>query len=80
VRLERHNWHRKLLKTKDPVIVSVGWRRYQTKPFYAMKGRHGSYRLLRHTPHVMPCIAMFWGPLAPPSTGLAVVQSLADDE
>ncbi|XP_026382120.1 ribosome biogenesis protein BMS1 homolog [Papaver somniferum] len=78
VKLKRHSWHTKLLKTKDPIIVSVGWRRYQTRPIYAFKDGHGSYRGLNHTPKNKPCLAMFWAPLAPLGTGLAVVQSLAD--
>ncbi|MCL7048398.1 hypothetical protein MKW94_025368, partial [Papaver nudicaule] len=80
VKLQRHSWHLKLLKSKDPIIVSVGWRRYQTRLIYALKDRRGSYCFLRHTPQNMPCSAIFWGPLAPPSTGLAVVQSLADNK
>ncbi|MCL7035209.1 hypothetical protein MKW94_022797 [Papaver nudicaule] len=80
VRLERHSWHMKLLKTKDPIIVSVGWRRYQTRPVYALEDCHGSYRVLNYTPENIPCLAMFWGPLAPPGTGLAAVQSLADNK
>ncbi|KAI3888707.1 hypothetical protein MKX03_012896 [Papaver bracteatum] len=78
VKLKRHSWHTKLLKTKDPMIVSVGWRRYQTRPIYAFKDRHGRYRALNHTPKNKPCLAVFWAPLAPLGTGLAVVQSLAD--
>ncbi|MCL7023378.1 hypothetical protein MKW94_006186 [Papaver nudicaule] len=80
VKLQRHSWHLKLLKSKAPIIVSVGWRRYETRPIYALKGRRGSYCFLRRTPQNMPCSAIFWGPLAPPSTGLAVVQSLADNK
>ncbi|KAI3875536.1 hypothetical protein MKW92_024843 [Papaver armeniacum] len=79
-KLELHNWHLKLLKSKDPIIVSVGWRRYQTRPIYALEDCYGSYRLLRRTPQNRPCYAIFWGPLAPPNTGLAVVQSLADNK
>ncbi|KAI3902813.1 hypothetical protein MKW92_025510, partial [Papaver armeniacum] len=33
-RFERHGLHLKSLKTKDPIIVSIGWRRYQTTPIY----------------------------------------------
>ncbi|KAI3880895.1 hypothetical protein MKX03_032720 [Papaver bracteatum] len=78
VRLERHSWHKKLLKTKDPIIVSVGWRRYQTRPMYTLKDCRGRNRVLNYTPKNKPCLATFWGPFAPPSTGLLVVQSLAD--
>ncbi|KAI3968001.1 hypothetical protein MKW92_001059 [Papaver armeniacum] len=80
VRLERHSWHKKLLKTKDPIIVSVGWRRYQTIPMYTLKDCRGRNRVLNYTPKNKPCLATFWGPLAPPSTGLVVVQSLADNK
>ncbi|KAI3861925.1 hypothetical protein MKX03_004433 [Papaver bracteatum] len=79
-KLELHSWHLKLLKSKDPIIVSVGWRRYQTRPIYALDDCYGSYRLLRRTPQNRPCYAIFWGPLAPPNTRLAVVQSLADNK
>ncbi|KAB5515721.1 hypothetical protein DKX38_026369 [Salix brachista] len=58
-RLKRHRWHRKVLKTKDPVIFSIGWRRYQT---------------------TMHCLATFWGPLAPPNTGVIAVQNLANNQ
>ncbi|RZC85257.1 hypothetical protein C5167_041439 [Papaver somniferum] len=79
-KLELHSWHLKLLKSKDPIIVSVGWRRYQTRPIYTLEDCRGIYRFLEHTPRNRLCYAMFWGPLAPPNTGLAVVQSLADNK
>ncbi|KAI3943857.1 hypothetical protein MKX01_026400, partial [Papaver californicum] len=44
----------------DPVTVSAGWRRYQTKPIYAREIDN-------------PCVVMFWGPLAPPHTRITVV-------
>ncbi|RZC85800.1 hypothetical protein C5167_026471 [Papaver somniferum] len=80
VKLEPHSWHMKLLKTKDPIIVSVGWRRYQTRPIYTLEDCHGRNRVLKYTLEDMPCLATFWGPLAPAGTELAVVQSLADNK
>ncbi|XP_026445623.1 ribosome biogenesis protein BMS1 homolog [Papaver somniferum] len=70
----------KSLKTNNPIMVSVGWRRYQTTPIYAREDRHGMYRMLEHTPEDVPCLAVFWGPLAPPNTRVVAVQSLADHE
>uniref|UniRef100_A0A0D9VTN9 Bms1-type G domain-containing protein n=1 Tax=Leersia perrieri TaxID=77586 RepID=A0A0D9VTN9_9ORYZ len=76
--LKRHRWHRKVLKTKDPIIVSIGWRRFQTTPVYAIEDRNGRHRMLKYTPEHMHCFAMFWGPLAPPKSGVLAVQHLSN--
>lgn len=79
-RLKRHRWHKKVLKTKDPIIVSIGWRRYQTLPVYAIEDLNGRHRMLKYTPEHMHCLAMFWGPLAPPNTGIVAVQNLSNSQ
>ncbi|KAK8464860.1 hypothetical protein PHAVU_010G087950 [Phaseolus vulgaris] len=76
-RLKRH---KKVLKTRDPIIVSVGWRRYQTTPVYAIEDSNGRHRMLKYTPEHMHCLAMFWGPLAPPNTGVVAVQNLSNHQ
>jgi len=39
-RLKRHRWYGKILKSGNPLIVSVGWRRYETCPVFS-KQDHG---------------------------------------
>ncbi|XP_062211159.1 ribosome biogenesis protein bms1-like [Phragmites australis] len=78
--LKRHRWHRKVLKTRDPIIVSIGWRRFQTTPVYAIEDRNGRHRMLKYTPEHMHCFAMFWGPLAPPKSGVLAVQNLSSNK
>ncbi|KAL2945287.1 Ribosome biogenesis protein bms1 [Bienertia sinuspersici] len=80
VRLKRHRWHKKVLKTRDPIIVSMGWRRYQTMPVYAIENRAGMVRMLKYTPEHMHCLAMFYGPLAPPNTGVVAIQNLSSNQ
>ncbi|KDN52081.1 DUF663-domain-containing protein [Tilletiaria anomala UBC 951] len=78
VRIKKHRWHPKILKTNDPLIFSIGWRRFQSLPIYSLDDGTRN-RMLKYTPEHMHCLATFWAPAARPNTGFAAFNALEKD-
>jgi ribosome biogenesis protein BMS1 len=78
-RIKRHRWFSKVLKNNEPLIFSLGWRRFQSCPLFSMKDATRN-RLIKYTPEHMHCMTTFWGPITPPNSGFCAFRSLADNQ
>lgn len=67
--INQTRWYPKTLKTRDPLIISAGWRRYQSIPLYCLEDHNRRLRAVKYTPQHMHCVAAVHGPFAPPNTG-----------
>ncbi|XP_026192033.1 ribosome biogenesis protein BMS1 homolog [Cyclospora cayetanensis] len=74
LRLRKHRWAPRILKSSDPLLFSAGWRRFQSLPIYAMEDR-GETRVkyLKYTPEHLHCLAYIYAPALPPSTPLLAI-------
>lgn len=77
LRFKRHRWYPKLLKNRDPLVFSAGWRRFQALPVFSQEDNNQRHRMLKYSPEHMHCRATIFGPLAPAQTGLVAVQNLS---
>lgn len=78
VKIKKHRWYPHILKTKDPLILSIGWRKFQALPVYCMEDEQlGSrLRMIKYTPKFGFCYAVFYGPTYAVGTTFVGVQKL----
>lgn len=78
-RIKKHRWYPKILKTSDPLIISIGWRRFQTIFTYITEDPNERRRVIKYTPKFDFCQGVFYGPSFPLNTAFLGIQTLSED-
>ncbi|KAL0233312.1 hypothetical protein GEMRC1_012057 [Eukaryota sp. GEM-RC1] len=68
---KKHRWYNRLLKSNDPIVISMGWRRFQTRGVLSRTDLGNGlerHRYLKYTPEHEFCNFMFTSPCFPPNT------------
>lgn len=78
-KVKKHRWYKKILKTNDPLIISLGWRRFQTLPIYSKIEDDLKCRYLKYTPEHVTCNMYFYGPITPQNTGFLALQTVKNE-
>ena len=70
VKIKRHRFYQRKPKSGDPMIVTIGWRRFQTIPIFFNEERGGKLRYMKYMPDFLTCYTTFYGP--PPANNIGV--------
>jgi ribosome biogenesis protein BMS1 len=79
IRISKHIWHPKILKTNDPIILSIGWRKFQTTPIYCVEDKNHRLRMIKYTPKYTSCYAIAYGPFFPINVAVVAIQNYSND-
>lgn len=79
IRFKRHRWYSNLLKSNDPIIVSSGWRRYQSLIVFSTEDQNERMRFLKYTPQHDFCYGVFYGNFCLQNTGAIFLQTIRND-
>ncbi|CAG9331632.1 unnamed protein product [Blepharisma stoltei] len=76
-RFKKHRWAKKILKNNDPLVISMGWRRFQTIPIFCTEDSGTDrLRMVKYTPKFGFCMMVFYGPLSAVNTPIMAIQDL----
>jgi len=84
VKIKKHRWYPHILKTRDPITFSVGWRKFQSIPVFTMQDEsmkgESKMRMIKYTPKFGHCYAVFYGPTLPVGTTFLGIQNLEEGD
>lgn len=73
-RFKLHRWYKHVLKSNNPLILSLGWHRFQSMPLFCTEDLSTErLRMIKYTPKYTHCLAVFYGPFAAVGTAFVSV-------
>lgn len=82
VKIKKHRWYPHVLKNKDPLTFSIGWRKFQSIPVFTMEDETGNsevnMRMIKYTPKFGFCYGVFYSPMYAVGTTLLGISTVAD--
>lgn len=78
-KVKKHRWFPKTIKNNEPLVISMGWRRFQTIPLISMKDASRN-RLIKYTPDHLHCLATFYGPITAEGVGLCAFRCISEGQ
>lgn len=79
IKFTKHLWYPKILKNNDPIILSIGWRKFQVTPIFCIEEKNQRLRMIKYTPKYTSCYAVCWGPLLPVNVACVALQKFEEN-
>ena len=84
VKIKKHRWYPHILKSRDPITFSIGWRKFQSVPIYTMEDDtiqgDSAMRAIKYTPKFGFCYAVFYAPTFAVGTPFLGVPDMSDGD
>ena len=78
VKIKKHRFYERAMKSTDPLIVSIGWRRYQTIPIFFNEDRGGRLTFLKYLKDLSTNYVTFYGPASAINVGVTAFQHIKE--
>lgn len=79
IKIKKHRFYDRPLKSTDPYIISVGWRRFQTIPIYFNEDRGGRLVHLKYLKDLATNYATYYGPNSAINVGVTAFQHIKEE-
>lgn len=79
IKIKKHRFYDRILKSTDPFIISVGWRRFQTIPIFFNEDRGGRLMYLKYLKDLATNYATYYGPSSAINVGVTAFQHIKED-